>query len=647
MNDASKDVPVSLVASVAGRDDSSFEVTQKFQVRQVPDDAKEYYIRFRISTLKRCREQLGILENAGFPYGELCLAIASITLGAALGAWAGGVKLEAKFTSGFFYIALPCIAVGTFILYVFLRHSSVVDAKKIAKNVLGDLPLIDSHTEPNQDFSKIATSMQDDASTLGTVEKPISTFEITEPAADKGGFDFSDPKVSWNQFDFNTAYFLQINQESGKADLVDQVFQQSPLAEDPHEVLKWSGWKLYCKLEYGMSGQFDALEVLAKDNPGIHDFAAHLGRIYRKYGDNKQAAVWFECAADSCQIKAVSLRLLGDAAEASLISGQKDRANSLANRIREYQANDSDLDRIKLTIERRLLEIGKDDERSIGILERLLELDPTDDNLRFLLGFKYSEMNRHALAALHYGRIDIRKRGGSSWNNLGVALYHIGIPSLSIEAFLASSAHGETLAASNLANQLIPAGFLQQAEDLLDKASITKPYDNAVDTSRSTLNERKSESLKKLEESNKKVTFISDFYKRFGESIVLPHPPIQNGIFEGPEFSVTVSINGDQFLAHGKYVVQANKLLGIVFPAGAQPIPISYEVTIRGNLLGSTMVGNIKKIVVERPPVAPTLLDVQNGTPLLLILSPDGNSLHAMEIEPEVSPSIFSFVRHP
>jgi hypothetical protein len=40
----------------------------------------------------------------------------------------------------FFYLVLPIIGTGTFVAYIFLRRSSVVDVPRIANDILTDLP---------------------------------------------------------------------------------------------------------------------------------------------------------------------------------------------------------------------------------------------------------------------------------------------------------------------------------------------------------------------------------------------------------------------------------------------------------------------------------------------------------------------------
>ena len=70
----------------------------------------------------------------------------------------------------------------------------------------------------------------------------------------------------------------------------------------------------------------------------------------------------------------------------------------------------------------------KRDEILTGTMERLLDLDPADIDIRFALAYKYSEQGSHDLAAMHYARILYAERTAGTWNNLGVAFDQIGLP---------------------------------------------------------------------------------------------------------------------------------------------------------------------------------------------------------------------------
>lgn len=86
--------------------------------------------------------------------------------------------------------------------------------------------------------------------------------------------------------------------------------------------------------------------------------------------------------------------------------------------------------------------VENDNVAILALLERLVELDPSDVDTRFELAYKYSEMGHHDLAVYHYIRIPSEERTGITWNNLGVAFGSLELPARSICAYRKGGADG-------------------------------------------------------------------------------------------------------------------------------------------------------------------------------------------------------------
>ena len=109
--------------------------------------------------------------------------------------------------------------------------------------------------------------------------------------------------------------------------------------------------------------------------------------------------------------------------------------------------------------------------------ERSLELNPDNDTLRFNIAWKYSDTGAHDLSLYHYR---LARPENGVLNNMGVTYGHLNMPIRSIRHYKDAFEKGNTLAASNLANHLMDAGFLEEAKERLEHASLMEDVDSAV-----------------------------------------------------------------------------------------------------------------------------------------------------------------------
>jgi hypothetical protein len=114
-------------------------VHQSFSVKQPAEDSAEFIMHVRASSLRRARTKLAQLAHARFPWPELLLGLATLALGATLGAIPA--KLEFGSPLGiFFYTAMPVLGCSGLVAYLFLRRSTLVDVHLIANEALSEIP---------------------------------------------------------------------------------------------------------------------------------------------------------------------------------------------------------------------------------------------------------------------------------------------------------------------------------------------------------------------------------------------------------------------------------------------------------------------------------------------------------------------------
>jgi hypothetical protein len=98
-------------------------------------------------------------------------------------------------------------------------------------------------------------------------------------------------------------------------------------------------------------------------------------------------------------------------------------------------------------------------------LEKALELNPSDRDLRFSAAYAESEADLPHLASANYEALieqDL-KSSAVAMNNLGVQADAFKLPIKSVALYRASMKEGETLATANLAYKLLNQGFIDEA----------------------------------------------------------------------------------------------------------------------------------------------------------------------------------------
>ena len=115
--------------------------------------------------------------------------------------------------------------------------------------------------------------------------------------------------------------------------------------------------------------------------------------------------------------------------------------------------------------------MNKDWERFFAYAEGSLNLDASNNELRFDLAYRYAENQQNKISLLHYKNLTSAYTHPVGLNNLGVGYNHFGLLGKSIRSYLESAKHKETLAMANIANAYLEQGFWNDAEATIDKAN--------------------------------------------------------------------------------------------------------------------------------------------------------------------------------
>jgi len=122
-------------------------------------------------------------------------------------------------------------------------------------------------------------------------------------------------------------------------------------------------------------------------------------------------------------------------------------------------------------------------DRSFALYELAVKSAPADNSLRFELAYAYSQQDCPSAAFLQYNILVNRDPENiMGLNNLGVAASNLGLLSMGVDYYKRAEALGNTLAAANLAQKLIGAGFLPEARSHVDpKVCLPDVHRNVLD----------------------------------------------------------------------------------------------------------------------------------------------------------------------
>jgi hypothetical protein len=114
-------------------------VTRTFPIRWPEEDLDDFQVGVRATVLAHCRANLKLIAAVQFPWAEVLLGAASLSLGASASAWISGVPLGGV-KGVIFYVATPIIGSGAAVAYFMMRRFWSDNAHGLAQAVLKELP---------------------------------------------------------------------------------------------------------------------------------------------------------------------------------------------------------------------------------------------------------------------------------------------------------------------------------------------------------------------------------------------------------------------------------------------------------------------------------------------------------------------------
>lgn len=452
------------------------------------------------------------------------------------------------------------------------------------------------------------------------IKSGIETEEVDEPNS-KGENDWLKPEKDWERFMYEFAFrhFLALDNED-QVNVIDAAYLNSEEAKQPQLRESWEAAKECFRTLEGKNGSLSTLEVLAKESPDNPDVLKFLAKGYAQYDTDKAAELYRQAANKAGNDRDKLLRY-SDAVNELIKSGDKKTIREILLECKRLQSKVEDGEELHLYLLRRVAEHDGNMDRFYGLSERLLQLDPDNNDARFKLAYSYSEEGHSSLSLLHYLNTPPKHRGAIAWNNLGAEYEQSSLVSKSVEAYRESEARSETLAMSNLAYRLLKCGFVQEAEDICAKALKEEDCHKNVSQALARIREVPEEESTKEKEIIGRALPLSEYYKEYGRAILQEDAPDYEGMWKGPNCDLKVLIKDKIFVAEGQYELPAAGL-GLLQSANTtanQQVRMNkYSIRYEGIIDGHSVQCKMTK---KTEGSTPTLLGGENEITALMVLS--------------------------
>lgn len=138
-------------------------------------------------------------------------------------------------------------------------------------------------------------------------------------------------------------------------------------------------------------------------------------------------------------------------------------------------------------------EAGGDAVQRAIVLEKAFQLSPSKSGGRFAAAYAESQAQfEHAAISNYDVIVKVDENRGAALNNIAVQAETLKLPTIAISYYKRSIEAGESLAAANVAKELIKSGFIEEARETLDKVKDIKDV-------HANVNEAYAEAAKRVE----------------------------------------------------------------------------------------------------------------------------------------------------
>jgi tetratricopeptide (TPR) repeat protein len=301
----------------------------------------------------------------------------------------------------------------------------------------------------------------------------------------------------------------------------EDAFNKAQQAEtNAVERLRNEALRLWLRYEYGgdtfaLSGLKDMAKQEGLDTSVKHIVYKYMGLCYQSANNFDKAIESFEIAAQVSQTEA---ERAGDMVEvARCLHKMKQQPEALKRIMHEIgSVTHSDALLVLYLGIVLLYELAENHEFRAIALEKALEIEPNNPDLRFNAAYSYGEKECRSLSLYHYKTLlQFKSDYAMALNNIGVQYDLLQMPISSVNYYKKAIELDETIAMGNLARKYLDAGFEKEASQTVDKARQRENPHPSVGRAMSAISEAKeSESQrenKELSVASEQQRYILDF----------------------------------------------------------------------------------------------------------------------------------------
>lgn len=505
----------------------------------------------------------------------------------------------------------------------------------------GDIEYIPFERDlPEKSFNKILEML--------SVLAPKASTQLTvtsdaKPSPDEQAVDSSEndylaiPDAKWDRIRYEIAAYHAISTEkSDHLKTISEAYRATDDASVGDNAATWNAMIEYWHIVFGKGGKLERLKEIADQNQKSAGTLAYLANGYARFKQHALSAETFMRAYAAENIPKNKAGYAENAVNQFSLANQSKLVNETLEILRKLASGTPSAEGNLINAVLDLAEREKNQDVELAVLERLIEIQPDNHDVRFKLAYKHSEQGSNDLAVYHYLMIPPAERSAMAWNNLGAAYDALSLPAEAVRSFKEASEAGETLAMINLANKLLNGGFMPEAKDKVDKAIGTGRPDKNVGhtlTRLQAIPEEEEEKRNQLVETARPKTI---FLQQLGSAAASREPANVGDTWQGPDCVLSVSRNGDFVKFNGSF--ERDSLGGLLGALSVSTLPtpknkfsVVYSGTIRGRAIFGTM---------ARERDGATLLEAAGSNKkALMFFGEDGSDLFIMENADTDSPT--------
>lgn len=369
------------------------------------------------------------------------------------------------------------------------------------------------------------------------------------------------PAVSWTKEDYIEGLFQAVFLgEKVREDEIAESFESSPLAKDGSSLADFKSLHLHLRhLQRSEDVAADLITLIAA-NPESTEAKKRLAMVYESSSLPEQAAKIY---SELCSKAVTDEDKLLFGLRTVVINAKNNRLDMAGNQIEAL----SSLVKVGtegafsfLLAKARIAQALGNELLFCALLEGALHMQPEQNDLRFELAYKYSELAFQALALKHYKVLAVKRPTETVWNNIGVAYSSMNFLGMSIDSYLMSKDLGGTLAVSNIAQKLVGAGFYAKAEELCREALKKDDCDKRVGTVLAEIEQKRSSENKSLEQELKDILPVADFFNEVSAGALAETIKDGDYLVESGGIKYQLKIREHKVAASYTYEVKKNAL---------------------------------------------------------------------------------------